>query len=174
MATRKYKSKKHLSKKHGKKSKNHKKHVKKTRKYRKKRGGDEVNTKYDKVNTKYLPQYKEIIETLDKIGDGNKSVDTVVPGQFSDEKTQMKPTTMLEGYLKMKNTVSCGRRFVFGDTQNCDDQKKKLYTNIVQKIQGTMTNIEKNSSLNNEEKRIINEILERAKNHFSSKMTSHA
>ena len=78
MATRKYKSKKHLSKKHGKKSKNHKKHAKKTRKYRKKRGGD------DEVNTKYFPQYKEILETLDKIGAGNESVDTVVPGQFSD------------------------------------------------------------------------------------------
>ena len=40
MATRRYKSKKQLSKKHGKKSKNQKKRVKKTRKYRKRRGGD--------------------------------------------------------------------------------------------------------------------------------------
>ena len=111
MATRKYKSKKHLSKKHGKKSKNYKKHAKKTRKYRKKRGGD-----------KYFPQYEEILETLDKIGAGNKSVDTVVPGQFSDEKTQMKPTNMLEKYLDMKNTVSCGRRLFIGDKQNCDKQ----------------------------------------------------
>ena len=165
MATRKYKSKKHLSKKHGIKSKNHKKHAKKTRKYRKKRGGD-----------KYLPQYEEIIETLDKIGKGNKSEETAVPGQFSDEKTQMKPTTMLEGYLKMNNTVSCGRRFVFGDKENCDDQKKKLYKNIVQKIKETegIINNEVNNSLTDEQVSTINEILERAKNHFRSKMTSHA
>lgn len=165
MATRKYKSKKHLSKKHGKKSKNHKKHARKTRKYKKKRGGD-----------KYFPQYEEIIESLDKIGTGNKSVDTVVPGQFSDKKTQMKPTDMLEEYLKMNNTVSCGRRFMIGDKQNCDEQKKKLYTNIVKKIQETKEKInnEVNNSLTDEQVSTINEILERAKKHFGSKLTSHA
>lgn len=165
MATRKYKSKKHLSKKHGKKSKNHKKHAKKTRKYRKKRGGD-----------KYFPQYEEIIESLDKIGTGNKSVDTVVPGQFSDKKTQMKPSAMLEEYLKMNNTVSCGRRFMIGDKQNCDIQKKKLYTNIVKKIQETKEKIndEENSSLNDKEVEDINKILDEAKKHFGSKLTSHA
>jgi hypothetical protein len=171
MATRKYKSKKHLSKKHGKKSKNHKKHAKKTRKYRKKRGGDEVNTKYDKVNKKYLPQYKEILDTLDEIGDGNKSVDTVVPGQFSDKDTTMKPTKMLKGYLNMNNTVSCGRRFVFGDKQNCDKQKRILYNNIITKIHDTRDKIEKNSSLNDEE---VNTILDEAEKHFVSKYLSHA
>ena len=128
MATRKYKSKKHLSKKHGKKSKNHKKHAKKTRKYRKKRGGDKSPLQY-----KYFPQYEEIIETLDKIGAGNESVDTVVPGQFSDKDTTTKPSAMLEKYLDMKNTVSCVRRAVIGDKQNCDKQKRRLYNKIITK-----------------------------------------
>jgi len=165
MATRKYKSKKHLSKKHGKKSKNHKKHAKKTRKYRKKRGGD-----------KYFPQYEEIIHTLDDIGAGNKPVDTVVPGQFSDEKTQMKPTAMLEEYLKMNNTVSCGRRLLIGDKQNCDKQKRILYNKIITKIQGTRKEInsEENSSLNDEEVSTINETLDEAEKHFVSKLLSHA
>ena len=163
-----------MSKKHGKKSKNHKKHAKKTRKYRKKRGGDEVNTKYDEVNTKYLPQYDEIIETLDKIGKGNKSVDTVVPGQFSDKDTTTEPTTMLEGYLKMNNTVSCGRRFVIGDKQNCDKQKRILYNNIITKIQATRNEIKENSSLNNVERSTINKSLDEAEKHFVSKWLSHA
>ena len=165
MATRKYKSKKHLSKKHGKKSKSHKKHVKKTRKYRKKRGGDQ-----------YFPQYEDIVDTLDKIGKGNKSEETAVPGQFSDKKTQMKPTDMLDKYLDMKNPVSCGRRALIGDKQNCDDQKKKLYTNIVQKIKETegKINNEVNNSVTDEEVNTINKILKKAEEHFGSKLTSHA
>ena len=168
MATRKYKSKKHLSKKHGKKSKNHKKHAKKTRKYRKKRGGDKSPLQY-----KYFPQYKEILETLDKIGAGNESVKTDVPGQFSDEKTQMKPTDMLKEYLKINNTVSCGRRLFIGDKQNCDKQKRRLYDNIITKIQDTRDKINKNSSLNNEDVRDINETLNNAEVHFTSKILSH-
>lgn len=165
MATRKYKSKKHLSKKHGKKSKSHKKHVKKTRKYRKKRGGD-----------KYFPQYEDITDTLDKIGAGNKSVDTVVPGQFSDKDTTMKPTDMLEKYLTMDNSVSCKKRIFIGDKQNCDDQKKKLYTNIVQKIKETegKINNEVNNSVTDDEVSTINKILKKAEEHFGSKLTSHA
>lgn len=165
MATRKYKSKKHLSKKYGKKSKNHKKHAKKTLKYRKKRGGD-----------KYFPQYEEIIDTLDKIGKGNESVDTVVPGQFSDKKTQMKPIAMLEEYLKMNNTVSCGRRLLIGDKKNCDKQKRILYNKIITKIQDTRDKItgEENSSLNNEEVEDIKKILDEAEKHFVSKLLSHA
>ena len=124
MATRKYKSKKHLSKKHGKKSKKHTKSIKKTRKYRKRHGGDEVNTKY-------FPQYEDIVDTLDKIGKGNKSEETVVPGQFSDVNKQMKPTDVLDQYLKMNNTVSCGRRIMIGDKENCDKQKRILYDKII-------------------------------------------
>jgi hypothetical protein len=88
----------------------------------------------------------------------------------------MKPTDMLEEYLKMNNTVSCGRRFMIGDKQNCDEQKKKLYTNIVKKIQETKEKIsgEENNSVTDEEVSTINEILERAKKHFGSKLTSHA
>lgn len=164
MATRKYKSKKHLSKKHGKKSKNHKKHGKKTRKYRKKRGGD-----------KYFPQYEDILDTLDKIGKGNKSEETAVPGQFSDVNKQMKPTDVLDQYLKMNNTVSCGRRFMIGDKQNCDKQKRILYDKIITKIQDTRKEInsEKNSSLNDKEVHDINETLNKAEVHFTSKILSH-
>ena len=169
MATRKYKSKKHLSKKHGKKSKNHKKHAKKTRKYRKKRGGNEVNTKY-------FPQYEDITDTLDKIGAGNVSVKTAVPGQVSDKDTTMKPTTMLEKYLDMNNTVSCGRRILIGDKQNCDKQKRILYNKIITKIQDTRDKItgEENSSLNDKEVEDINKILDEAEKHFVSKLLSHA
>ena len=165
MATRKYKSKKHLSKKHSKKSKNHKKHAKKTRKYRKKRGGD-----------KYFPQYEEIIDTLDKIGTGNESVKTAVPGQFSDKDTTMKPSAMLEEYLKMNNTVSCTTRIFIGDKQNCDKQKRILYNKIITKIQNTRKEInsEKNSSLNDKEVEDINKILDEAEKHFVSKLLSHA
>jgi len=172
MATRKYKSKKHLSKKHGKKSKNHKKHVKKTRKYRKKRGGLGAMAN----NEDYLPQYKDIIDTLNKIGAGNTSEETAVPGQFGDKDTTMKPTDMLKEYLKMKNTVSCGRRFVIGDGSNCDNQKKILYTNIVKKIQETKEKIndEENNLVTDEEVSTINKILDEAEKHFGSKLTSHA
>lgn len=164
MATRKYKSKKHLSKKHGKKSKGHKKHVKKTRKYRKKRGGD-----------KYFPQYEDILDTLDKIGKGNKSEETAVPGQFSDVNKQMKPTDMLKEYLKMNNTVSCGRRFMIGDKQNCNKQKRILYDKIITKIQDIRKEIngEENSSLNDKEVHDINETLNKAEVHFTSKILSH-
>lgn len=171
MATRKYKSKKHLSKKHGKKSQKHTKSIKKTRKYRKKHGGDEVDTKY-------LPQYEEIIETLDNIGKGNKSQHMTVPGQLGDRKLmkKFKPTDLLEQYLTMDNSVSCKRRLLIGDKQNCDEQKKKLYTNIVKKIQETKEKIngEDNSSLTDVEVSTITEILTRAKEHFGSKLTSHA
>ena len=171
MATRKYKSKKHLSKKHGKKSKNHKKHAKKTRKYRKKRGGLGAMAK----NEDYLPQYEDILDTLDKIGKGNKSEETAVPGQFGDKDTTMKPTDMLEEYLKMKNTVSCGRRFVIGDGSNCKIQKRKLYDEIITKIQKTRDEInsEKNSSLKDTEVSTIIETLNKAEVHFTSKILSH-
>ena len=172
MATRKYKSKKHLSKKHGKKSKNHKKHVKKTRKYRKKRGGLGAMAN----NEDYLPQYNDILDTLDKIGKGNVSVKTAVPGQVSDKDTTMKPTDMLEEYLKMNNTVSCGRRFLIGDKPNCDKQKRILYNEIITKIQDTrkVINSEENSSLNDKEIEDINKILDEAEKHFVSKLLSHA
>ena len=171
MATRKYKSKKHLSKKHGKKSKSHKKHVKKTRKYRKKRGGIGAMAN----NEDYLPQYGDIMDTLKKIGEGNVSVDTVVPGQFSDKKTQMKPIAMLEEYLKMNNTVSCGRRIAIGDKQNCDKQKRILYDKIITKIQDTRNKIngEENSSLNDKDVQDINKTLNKAEVHFTSKILSH-
>lgn len=172
MATRKYKSKKHLSKKHGKKSKNHKKHGKKTRKYRKKRGGLGAMAN----NEDYLPQYKDIIDTLDKIGAGNTSEETAVPGQFGDKYRTMKPTDLLEQYLTMDNSVSCKKRLLIGDKPNCDDQKRILYTNIVKKIQETKEKIndEENSSLTDEQVSTINEILKRAEEHFGSKLTSHA
>lgn len=172
MATRKYKSKKHLSKKHGKKSKNHKKHAKKTRKYRKKRGGLGAMAN----DEDYLPQYNEIKQTLDKIGDGNESVKTAVPGQVSDKDTTMKPTDMLEKYLDMNNTVSCKRRAVFGDKQNCDKQKRILYNKIITKIQDTRDKItgEENSSLNDKDVQDINETLNNAEVHFTKKILSHA
>lgn len=172
MATHKYKSKKQLSKKHGKKSKNHKKQVKKTRKYRKKRGGLGAMAN----DEDYLPQYGDIMDTLEKIGEGNKFVDRVVPGQFSDKKTQMKPTDMLEQYLDMNNTVSCGRRILTGDKQNCNQQKNKLYKNIKAKIVETKEKInsQENSSLTDEEVEAINKTLTTAHNHFGTKMSTHA
>ena len=76
----------------------------------------------------------------------------------------------------MNNTVSCGTRILIGDKQNCDEQKKKLYTNIVEKIQKTKIQIndEKNNSLDNKEVSIINKTLNDAESHFGSKLTSHA
>ena len=85
----------------------------------------------------------------------------------------MKPTDMLEEYLYMKNTVSCKKRFFIGDKPNCDIQKRKLYNEIITKIQATRGKIKQNSSLNEEERQDINKTLNKAEVHFSSKILSH-
>lgn len=76
----------------------------------------------------------------------------------------------------MNNTVSCGRRILIGDKQNCDKQKRILYNKIITKIQDTRDKItgEENSSLNDKEVEDIKKILDEAEKHFVSKLLSHA
>ena len=161
MATRRYKSKKQLSKKHGKKSKNHKKRVKKTRKYRKKRGGllpktkdekyvpphddiSELDKKYvpphddiSELDKKYVPQYDGIMDTLTMIDEGNQPRVTILPNPIlgrPDIESVMKPTDELNRWASMKNKVSCGIRLLMRDNLNCHKQKNRLYKNITTKI----------------------------------------
>ena len=158
MATRRYKSKKHLSKKHGKKSKNHKKQVKKTRKYRKKRGGGPMADK------DYVPQYQQIIDLLDKIGKGNDQTETMTSvNELND---------LLKEY---KNPVSCTRRFLYGDNLNCHKQKNMLYKKIKAKIVETREkfNTEEKSSLDDTKVEAIIKTLNNAHNHFATKMGEH-
>jgi len=185
MATRRYKSKKQLSKKHGKKSKNHKKRVKKTRKYRKKSSGgmgddDSVpqHENISEVDKKYVPRYDYIMELLDEIKKGNEARKTdIFDLNNGDQTISMTPTTELNKWLiNYKNPVSCGFRRIMGDFQNCNTRKKKVYRIIRNKIGVITKEIEKkegSSLLGGQKVSNILEVLKKAHNNFLTKMVKH-
>lgn len=169
MATRKYKSKKQLSKKHGKKSKNHKKQVKKTRKYRKKRGGDstcddKVTEKYQKLQvTTEVPHYKNTMDLLDKIeNDINQgTLDKKDPNFFDKTNLEMLESTV-NSKLVENTGVSCSNS-MFGRKAGCDHTKEEIYKNIIDKIDCI------SRPLKDDHMKIMNQI----KNTFTQKYENH-
>jgi len=169
MATRRYKSKKQLSKKHGKKSKNHKKRVKKTRKYRKRRGGDgtcdtTVTEKYQALqNNTEVPHYKDTMDLLKDIEDAIKENTLDVPNPKYFDRTKI---GMLESLVNSKNVektgVSCNT-FMSGRKEGCDRTKADIYKNIMDKIDCISGKLEGTNK----------ETMNKIKNTFEQKYTTH-